>query len=158
MLLQKFLSKQNANRDIFHDLMRYKVKEILLVATLYDAFSIEKEGRFSEHILGEYSQLNLTSMPRVTGVSNYDEAIEQLNSRHFDMVILMIGTDKVTPMQVSARVKRDFPYIPIYVLLNNDREVSSFKETNPDAEQHRPALCVERRFQHLLCHGEAPGG
>ncbi|MEN8204282.1 MAG: hypothetical protein ABFS28_16925, partial [Bacteroidota bacterium] len=132
MLLQKFLSKQNANRDIFHDLMRYKVKEILLVATLYDAFSIEKEGRFSEHILGEYSQLNLTSMPRVTGVSNYDEAIEQLNSRHFDMVILMIGTDKVTPMQVSARVKRDFPYIPIYVLLNNDREVSSFKETNPE--------------------------
>ncbi len=133
-LLQKFLSKQNANRDIFHDLMRYKVKEILLVATLYDAFSIEKEGRFSEHILGEYSQLNLTSMPRVTGVSNYDEAIEQLNSRHFDMVILMIGTDKVTPMQVSARVKRDFPYIPIYVLLNNDREVSAFKHTNPSLE------------------------
>ncbi len=131
MLLQKFLSKQNANRDIFHDLMRYKVKEILLVATLYDAFSIEKEGRFSEHILGEYAQLNLTSMPRVTGVSNYEEAIEQLNSRHFDMVILMIGTDKVTPMQVAARVKRDFPYIPIYVLLNNDREVSSFKTTNP---------------------------
>ncbi len=130
-LLQKFLSKQNANRDIFHDLMRFKVKEILLVATLYDAFSIEKEGRFSEHILGEYSQLNLTSMPRVTGVSNYDEAIEQLNSRHFDIVILMIGADKVTPMQISARVKRDFPYIPIYVLLNNDREISSFKQTNP---------------------------
>ncbi len=132
MLLQKFLGKQNANRDIFHDLMRYKVKEILLVATLYDAFSIEKEGRFSEHILGEYSQLNLTSMPRVTGVSNYEEAIEQLNSRHFDLVILMIGNDKVTPMQVSARVRSDYPYVPIYVLLNNDREVSSFKETNPE--------------------------
>jgi len=131
MLLQKFLAKQNANRDIFHDLMRYKVKEILLVATLYDAFSIEKEGRFSEHILGEYSQLNLTSMPRVTGVSNYEEAIEQLNSRHFDLVILMIGNDQVTPMQVSARVKSDYSYIPIYVLLNNDREVSRFKETNP---------------------------
>ena len=130
-LLQKFLSKQNANRDIFHDLMRYKVKEVLLVATLYDAFSIEKEGRFSEHILGEYFQLSLTSMPRVTGVSTYDEAIEQVSSRHFDLVILMIGTDKVTPMQVSARVKRDFPYIPIYVLLNNDREVSAFKQTNP---------------------------
>jgi hypothetical protein len=132
MLLQKFLSKQNANRDIFHDLMPYKVKEILLVATLYDAFSIEKEGRFSEHILGEYAQLNLTSMPRVTGVSNYEEAVEQLNTRHFDLVILMIGNDRVTPMQVSARVKRDFPYIPIFVLLNNDREVSKFRESNPE--------------------------
>ncbi|MFZ5942314.1 MAG: PEP/pyruvate-binding domain-containing protein [Bacteroidota bacterium] len=131
-LLQKFLNKQNANRDIFHDLMPYKVKEILLVATLYDAFSIEKEGRFSEHILGEYHQLNLTSMPRVTGVSNFEEAMDQLNTRHFDIVILMVGNDKVTPIRVARKVKEDFPYIPIYVLLNNDREVSSFKEDNPD--------------------------
>jgi len=131
-LLQKFLAKQNANRDIFHDLMPYKVKEILLVATLYDAFSIEKEGRFSEHILGEYHQLNLTSMPRVTGVSNFDEAMEQLNSRHFDLVILMCGNDKTTPLKIAGKVKQDFPYIPIYVLLNNDREVSSFKEVNAE--------------------------
>jgi hypothetical protein len=131
MLLQKFLNKQNANRDIFHDLMPYKVKEILLVATLYDAFSIEKEGRFSEHILGEYHQLNLTSMPRVTGASNYEEALEQLNSRHFDLVILMIGTDKVTPVQIVGTVKEQFPYIPIYLLLNNDRELNEFKEANP---------------------------
>ncbi len=130
-LLQKFLSKQNANRDIFHDLMPYKVKEILLVATLYDAFSIEKEGRFSEHILGEYHQLNLTSMPRVTGVSNYEEAMEQLTTRHFDLVILMIGTDKVTPMQIASTVKREYQYIPIYVLVNNDRDVSAFELTNP---------------------------
>lgn len=132
MLLQKFLNKQNANRDIFHDLMPYKVKEILLVSTLYDAFSIEKEGRFSEHILGEYHQLNLTSMPRITGVSNYDEAMEQLTTHHFDLVILMIGTDKVTPMIIATTVKQEYPYIPIYVLLNNDREVSNFKETNPN--------------------------
>lgn len=131
MLLQKFLNKQNANRDIFHDLMPYKVKEILLVSTLYDAFSIEKEGRFSDHILGEYHQLNLTSMPRITGVSSYDEALEQLTSYHYDLVILMIGNDKVTPMTIAATVKKEYPYIPIYVLLNNDREVSRFKETNP---------------------------
>jgi len=139
-LLQKFLAKQNANRDIFHDLMPYKVKEILLVATLYDAFSIEKEGRFSEHILGEYHQLNLTSMPRVTGVSNFDEAIEQLNSRHFDLVILMCGNDKSTPLKIARNVKQDFPYIPIYVLLNNDREVSAFKEENPEL------LYIDRLF------------
>ena len=131
MLLQKFLTKQNASRDIFHDLMPYKVKEILLVSTLYDAFSIEKEGRFAEHILGEYHQLNLTSMPRVTGVSSYEEAMEQLNSHHFDLVILMIGTDKQTPMTIAASVKQEYPYIPIYMLLNNDREVRSFKNINP---------------------------
>ncbi|HDR67833.1 MAG TPA: hypothetical protein ENN61_02155, partial [Bacteroidaceae bacterium] len=126
-LLQTFLNKQNANRYIFYDLMPYKVREILLVATLYDAFSIEKEGRFSEHILGEYHQMSISSMPRITGVSNYEEALEQINSRHFDLIILMVGYDKVTPVKIAARVKNDFPYIPIYVLAHNDRELSSFK-------------------------------
>jgi len=126
-LLQKFLSSQNANRDIFHDLMPYKVREILLVSTLYDAFTIEKEGRFSEHILGEYHQLNLTSMPRVTGVSTYDEAERELNKKHFDLVILMIGSDRFTPLRISRFVKEEYPYIPIYVLLNNNREVTAFK-------------------------------
>ncbi|HYX08130.1 MAG TPA: PEP/pyruvate-binding domain-containing protein [Bacteroidales bacterium] len=129
-LLQKFLNKQNSNRDIFHDLMPFKVKEILLVATLYDAFSIEKEGRFSEHILGEYHQLNLTSMPRVTGVSSYDEAVGQLRSKHYDLVILMMGSDKVTPIEISSKVKDAFPYIPIYLLLNNNRDVTEFQEKN----------------------------
>jgi hypothetical protein len=58
-LLQRFLNKHNSERDLFHDLMPFKVKEILLVATLYDAYSIEKEGRFSDHMLGQYHQLNL---------------------------------------------------------------------------------------------------
>ena len=126
-LLQKFLNNQNANRDIFHDLMPYKVKEILLVSTLYDAFTIEKEGRFSEHILGEYHQLNLTSMPRVTGASSYEEALRQLNKRHYDLVILMIGVDRSTPLMLAEKIKADFTYIPIYVLLNNNRDVNIFK-------------------------------
>lgn len=127
-LLQKFLNKQNTNRDIFHDLMPYRAREILLVATLYDAYAIEKDGHFFENFLGEYHKLNLISMPRVTGVSSYEEAVEQLKSKHFDLVILMIGTDWQTPAQIGSRVKRDFPYIPIYALLNNDRELSEFKE------------------------------
>ncbi|MGC9344355.1 MAG: hypothetical protein ACP5E3_16750, partial [Bacteroidales bacterium] len=126
-LLQRFLNNQNANRDILHDLMPYKVKEILLVSTLYDAFTIEKEGRFSEHILGEYHQLNLTSMPRVTGVSTFEEAKQELDKKHFDLVILMIGSDRTTPIKIAKLVKEEYTYIPVFVLLNNNREVNDFK-------------------------------
>ena len=56
-LLQRFLDRHNADRDVFHDLQPFKVKEILLIANLYDAYSIEGEGRFSDHILGEYQLL-----------------------------------------------------------------------------------------------------
>ena len=47
--------RYKSNTEIFHDLMQFKVKEILLVATFYDAFILEQDGRLTERIFGEYS-------------------------------------------------------------------------------------------------------
>jgi|WetSurMetagenome_2_1015567.scaffolds.fasta_scaffold00015_29 CheY-like chemotaxis protein len=122
-LLQKFLERHNAERDVFHDLQPFKVKEILLVANLYDAYSIEGEGRFSDHMLGEYYQLSLTSLPRVTGVSSEDEAFNRLKARHYDMVIIMIGVHKESPMVLCRKIKDKYPYLPTFILLNNPGDV-----------------------------------
>lgn len=130
-LLSKFIQRHNADRDIYHDLMPFKVKEILLVANLYDAYIIEKEGRFTEYVLGEYYQLNMLSTPRVTGVSNYDEALESLQNKHYDLIIIMLGIDKKGPIELSQQIKYVYPYIPIYLLLNNNNDVAIFEE-NPD--------------------------
>jgi hypothetical protein len=127
-LLQKFLDRHNAERDVFHDLQPFKVKEILLVANLYDAYSIEGEGRFSDHILGEYYQLSLTSIPRVTGVSGEEEAFSRLRSRHYDMIIIMIGVDKESPMQLCKKIKEKYPYIPTFLLLNSPGDVQYVKK------------------------------
>jgi len=130
-LMAKFISQHNSDRDIYHDLMPFKVKEILIVANLYDAYIIEKEGRFTEYILGEYHHLNLTSTPRITGVSNDKEAIEHLKNKHYDLVILMMGIDKKTPIELSRQIKSMFSYIPVYLLLNNNQDIANFK-SNPD--------------------------
>ncbi|MEA3505854.1 MAG: PEP/pyruvate-binding domain-containing protein, partial [Bacteroidota bacterium] len=130
-LLRKFLNKSNYNRDVYHDLMPFKVKEILLFANLYDAFSIEKEGRFSEYVLGEYQQLNLTSLPRITGVSSEEELFYEMQNKHFDLVIFMVGVDFQTPVTLSEKIKKDFPYIPVFALLNNNTNISAIqKELN----------------------------
>ncbi len=131
-LLNDYLNRNNADRDVYHDLMPFKVKEILLVANLYDAYNIEREGRFTEQIFDEYHQLNLSSMPRVTGVSCCDEALKQLRSKHFDMIIVMVGVDKKTPIELSHRVKKEFPYISIFLLLNNDVDISFYEEKHYD--------------------------
>jgi hypothetical protein len=125
-LLQRFLNKNNYDRDVYHDLMPFKVKEILLVANLYDAYTIEKEGRFSEYVLGEYHQLSLTSVPRITGVSSAEEALIQLKAKHYDLVIFMVGVDKTLPVSISAQIRKEFSYIPIYALLNNNSDVAYF--------------------------------
>jgi hypothetical protein len=126
-LLQKFLNKNNSDRDIYHDLMTFKVKEILLVSNLYDAYSIEREGRFSEHVLGHYHQLNLTSVPRITGVTTFSETLEMLRAKHFDLIIFMVSVDKKTPVETSRKIKKEFPYIPIFFLLNSNTEIAYFQ-------------------------------
>nr|WP_321405620.1 PEP/pyruvate-binding domain-containing protein [uncultured Carboxylicivirga sp.] len=127
-LLQNFMHKNNAARDIYHDLMPFRVKEILLVANLYDAYAIENEGRFSEQIMGSFYQMHLSSLPRVTGVTTYEEAIEKLNEKHFDLIIVMVGVEKKSPVKLSKMVKKEFPYIPIFMLLNNDTDIPYFQE------------------------------
>jgi hypothetical protein len=127
-LLQKFLDRHNAERDVFHDLNPFKVREILLVANLYDAYSIEGEGRFSDYILGEYHQLSLTSIPRVTGVSGEEEAFSRLKSRHYDMIIIMIGVDKENPMILCKKIKEQYPYVPTFLLLSNPGDVDFVKK------------------------------
>lgn len=122
-LLQKFLDRHNAERDVFHDLQPFKVKEILLLANLYDAYSIEGEGRFADHILGEYYQMSLASIPRVTGVSGEEEAFNRLKARHYDMIIIMIGMDKESPMDLCRKIKDKYPYMPTFLLLNNPADM-----------------------------------
>ncbi len=126
-LLQNFMHRNNAARDIYHDLMPFRVKEILLVSTLYDAYAIENEGRFTEQVMGGFYQLHLSLLPRVTGVTTYEEAMAKLNEKHFDLIIVMVGVEKQSPMALSKLVKKEYPYIPIFMLLNNDGDIPYFQ-------------------------------
>lgn len=128
ILLQKFLDRHNAERDVFHDLQPFKVKEILLVANLYDAYSIEGEGRFADHILGEYHQMSLLSIPRVTGVSGEEEAFNRLKIRHYDLIIIMIGADKESRMKLCRKIKERYPYLPTFLLINNPADLQFVKK------------------------------
>jgi len=40
--------------QIYHALMPYRVKDILIVSSLYDAFTIEEEGLIAELVIGQY--------------------------------------------------------------------------------------------------------
>ncbi len=139
-LLHNFLKKHNSDRDIYHDLMQYKVREILLVANLYDAYNIEQEGRFFERVSGEYYQLNLSSAPRITGVSTPDEALERLQEKYYDLVIVMMGVDKTTPVQLTRIIKQIYPKTPIFLLLNNNSDVAAFEDG------HKPISTIDRVF------------
>jgi len=77
---------------VFHELMKNKVKEILLIATPYDAWIMEEDGRLSERIINEYRGLNLSSPPRLNWASTIDEALAALDNHRFDLLIIMART------------------------------------------------------------------
>lgn len=133
--VHQFITKSNKNRDIYHDLMPFKVQEILMVSTLYDAFSIESEGRFFDDVLGEYQHLNLSSIPRITAVSTINQVFEALKTKHYDFIILMTGMDHKKTVFLMREIKQYYKYIPIYILFNNQTEVEPFRQKYTDTKE-----------------------
>ena len=119
--------RRKTDRDIFQELMPNKVKEVLLFATLYDSYAIEREGQFSDKIFGEYLQLNLYAAPRFTSINTAEDVSKILNTRHFDLVIIMAGVDKELPLKIVAEINVAKPRIPILLLVNNNSDVRFFK-------------------------------
>ena len=119
--------KQLVFRDTsFANLMNKRVLNILLIATKYDAFMLEDDGRIDEQIFNEYTSLSLRYPPRFTQVSSEKEAMESLNQTHlrFDLVICMPNMDDSDTFGVANRIKELHPDIPIIVLTPFSREVS----------------------------------
>ncbi len=109
--------------DMFYDLMKFKVKEVLLISTLYDDFIIEEDGKGTEFFT-EYSELKLTSPPpRVTRVSNLDEALDLLRRHKFDLVITTRRISGLDGFEIANMIKEEFPVISIVMLVTNPSEL-----------------------------------
>ena len=52
----------------FHDLMPFRVHDILLVSSLYDSFILAEDGQVSELILSDFLDLNLHHTPGLTRI------------------------------------------------------------------------------------------
>lgn len=124
--LHKIYKRKKSDRDIFQELMPFKIKEILLIATYYDAYTIEREGQFTDKIFGEYLQVNLYTAPRFTSVASEKEAVKLLAERHFDLIIIMAGLDKQTPITISRTLKNQHPNINQLMLVNNNADLAYF--------------------------------
>ena len=100
----------------FHELMKYRVREILIVSSLYDAFVLEEDGGLSERILSEFMELNLQFIPRVHRVSTAEEALTAIKEGYFDLVITMTRLSDMNVNEFGGRVKELKPGMPVILL------------------------------------------
>jgi hypothetical protein len=125
---------KKTDRDIFQDLMPYKVKEVLLLATLYDSYSIVREGQFTDKIFGEFLQLNLYTYPRFTSVNTEKEALKMIRTRDFELVIIMVGVDKSIPILAANAIYQIKSHVPILLLVNNNGDLRYFQASKTKIE------------------------
>ena len=108
----------------FANLMNKRIFNILLIATKYDAFMLEDDGRIDEQIFNEYTSLSLSSPPRFTKASTEEEALTEMAQNRFDLAICMPNMDDSDIFSTANRIKSLYPEIPIVVLTPFSREVT----------------------------------
>ena len=107
----------------FQQLMQKRIFNVLLIATPYDAFMMEEDGRVEEQVYYEYVGLNLSSPPRFVKAANYEEAYSQLEAKSFDLIIAMPGVDVSETFREARKMDELYPDIPFVVLTPFSKEV-----------------------------------
>jgi CheY-like chemotaxis protein len=108
----------------FHQLERRRIRNILLVSSLFDFYLFEEEGLLYEQIQSEYHGFQLSHPPDITRVSSGAEALELLaGGERFDLIITTLHIDDMTPLRLARDIRARPAKIPIVLLAYDKREL-----------------------------------
>lgn len=110
----------------FRDLMPFRVREILLVSSAYDAFIMEGDGRLDERLFTQFSELGLTASPRITHVTGAAAALEMLASREFHLVITVVRLEDSDAAGLATAIEAQHPAIPVVLLTFDEADLMQF--------------------------------
>ncbi len=108
----------------FVKLMNKRIYNVLMVASRYDMFILEDDGRVDEQIFNEYTSLNLRYPPRFTQVASSKEALTELKQNHYELIICMPNMDSTDTFDLAKQIKTYYPDIPVVLLTPFSKSVS----------------------------------
>ncbi len=109
----------------FQHLMRHRIRDILLVSSLYDLYVFEEDGRVYELIRQEYQGLNLSHVPEITRVSRGEDALTLAGEdRRFDLIITTPHIEDMDSTQLAREIREAGLNIPVVLLAYDNRELS----------------------------------
>jgi CheY-like chemotaxis protein len=113
----------------FQNLMKIKVREILLVSSMYDYYLFEEDGRLYELMREEYRALNLSFSPEITHVTTGLEAEEVLFEKKntIDLIIATLHIEDMHVVKFAQKVKKINESTPIILLAYDNRELKELQ-------------------------------
>ena len=122
-----------------HELIKFRVTEILLISTIYDGFVLEEDGQLTEQIYHQFSDLSLPHIPRIHQVSSQEEALDVLATKTIHLVITMSRVSDLESFEFEQVIKDNYPSLPIVML--------SYDRLTPDMiAKIRQQSCINRVF------------
>jgi len=112
----------------FDSLMQFRVKNILLVSSLYDSFILEEDGMVGELISSDYQELNLSMAPQIKRVSTGEEALNLMRVQKFDLILIIRRLGDIDMKSFSKQAKGKSKNIPIVLLAFDPRDLEILKE------------------------------
>ncbi len=110
------------------DLMLFRVHEILLVSSPYDAYILEEDGRLTEQILHEYLGMNFSYAPRLWHAKTAGSALKMIAERKFGIIIIMMRIADMNAVSLAKKIKKKHPRIALILLAFDESELVMFRE------------------------------
>ena len=121
------------------DLFKFRVTEIMLISTEYDAYVLEEDGQLAEKIYHQFSDLSLPYIPRIHWVASSEEAFETLRTIPIHLVISMSRANDMSSFDFERSIHEAYPEIPIVML--------SYERLTPEViGRIRENSCINRVF------------
>ncbi len=114
--------------DKINRLMPFKVKKFLLVASLYDYFMLEEDGRLQDLLLRTYQQWHLGYVPHFLRVSGGENALQLIKKEKFDLIVAVMRLGDMDPFSFGRQVKEIDPELPVIGLAYNTPELKRLLE------------------------------
>lgn len=111
----------------FESLRPFSVRDILLVSSLYDSYTLAEDGRLAEQIFGEFHNLSLSAPAYLTRVATAEQALERLRTRRYDLVITMTRVGDLSVQEFGEQVKRMHAGLPVYLMTYDTRELGALE-------------------------------
>jgi hypothetical protein len=114
--------------DTFRSLMANRIREVLLVSSVYDAYILEEDGTLEERLWQQYADRGLSTVPRIRKVSSSERALETIRQEKIDLVLAIVHEEMGLAVDLAAKVKEVRGELPMAVLATDPSSLPQLTE------------------------------
>jgi len=115
--------------DTFRSLMANRIREVLLVSSVYDAYILEEDGTLEERLWQQYADRGLSTVPRIRKVSSVERALEVIQGGKIDLVVAIVHEERELAVELALKVKAVRPDLPVTILATDPSSLPRLSDT-----------------------------